>query len=237
MSKSKRSVERTIRLVRPVFDRFEERALLSVGALFARGAVMTAERAAALVAAGPHEVGAPQVSAQSLIGATPTGQPTPAEIAREHFSALFHGLYTTGPGRFTNEALRTHIVAPGTTNQFLHGNAIFEFITPLDPSQPETGIVALYNRNSSNTGTILVLDLTGTPPAIPTQPPTHFTWNVDPASGGAYTGATGSGTLTLAYKQHGRLQPHSYTSGSAAAVFSGSVNTVGVFNIIQFSGR
>src|SRR4051794_22715548 len=90
--------------------------------------------------------------------------PTPHERAREQFQARFRGQFFTGPGRFTDVALQTHVTAGGTSNQFLHGNVLIGINTPTDPTQPVTGTAELFDKNVSTTGTVLVLSLTGTAP-------------------------------------------------------------------------
>jgi hypothetical protein len=157
-------------------------------------------------------------------------------VARETFSARFKGHFDTGPGRFTDQALLTHIVAGGTSNQFFHGNVTIVLFTPVDPSQPVTGQAILFNKTNSSTGTALGMDLTGDRPSDPMQPPTHFTWTVNGSSGGAYTGATGQGTLDIAYSPGGRRAQRAFLSGTAGTVFRGMVNTPGVGNVLQFSG-
>src|SRR3954468_22305434 len=118
---------------------------------------------------------------------TPAPAPTPHEVVREQFSARFQGQFFTGPGRFTDEALRTQMNAGGTSNQFLHGNVLINIASPKDPTRPVTGTAQLFEKNVSTTGTILVLDLTGTAPADPTRPPSHLTWTVNSSSSGTYT--------------------------------------------------
>jgi hypothetical protein len=179
-----------------------------------------------------HAVAAPQPAAAS---STAEAVPTRHERVREAFNGRFQGPFATGPGRFKDQALLTHVQGGGNTNQFLHGNVIIQMTTPRDPSQPETGTAELFAKNVATTGTVLVLDLTGTAPADPVRPPTHFTWTVDTSSGGLYTNATGQGTLDLIYFPGGHLPSRARQAGHAGAVFQGRVNTTGTGNLLQFS--
>jgi hypothetical protein len=163
------------------------------------------------------------------------GVPTAHEMARTAFGARFQGSYTTGPGRLTNQALLTYFKGGGTSNQFFHGDALIVINTPSDSSQPVTGTAQLFDKNVATTGSALVLDLRGSAPASPLKPPTQLTWTVDSSSGGAYTNATGQGTLDLIYFPGGKRPARALQAGTAGAVFQGQVTTTGVGNILQFS--
>jgi hypothetical protein len=158
--------------------------------------------------------------------------PTPHEKVRESFDARFQGPFTTGPGRFTNEALLTFVKGGGTSNQFLHGDVLIKITTPKDPTQPVTGTAELLSKTVATSGTILVLDLTGRAPANPLQPPGHLTWTVSGSSSGTYTNATGQGTLDLIYFPGGKRPQRAFQAGTAGAVFHGQVNTTGVGNYL-----
>ena len=170
-----------------------------------------------------------------LPSSTATPVPTPHEMVREAFEARFQGPYNTGPGRFTSDALLTHVNAGGTSNQFLHGNVLIQITTPRDPTQPVTGTAELFEKNVATTGTILVLDLTGTSPADPTRPPSHLNWTVNGNSSGFYTNAKGQGTLNLIYFPGGRRPQRSFQAGNAGSVFQGQIYTTGVGSLLQFS--
>jgi hypothetical protein len=161
--------------------------------------------------------------------------PTAHERAREAFSARFQGPFVTGPGRFKDRSLLIHVSGGGTSNQFFHGNAIIQINVPKDPAQPVTGFAQLFAKNVATTGTTLVLDLTGTAPADPSQRPGHLTWTVDASSGGLYTAATGQGTLDLIYFPGGNIPSRAFQAGDAGAVFQGQINTTGTGNLLQFS--
>jgi hypothetical protein len=161
---------------------------------------------------------------------------TAHEQARETFGARFQGPFTTGPGRFKNDALLVHMSGGGTANQFLHGNVLIQVTRPTDPTQPVTGTAELFAKNVATTGTVLVLDLAGTAPSDPMKPPAHLTWTVNPSSGGLYTNSTGQGTLDLVYFPGGKRPQRTFQAGTAGAVFQGQINTTGVGNLLQFSG-
>ena len=163
--------------------------------------------------------------------APPSGTPTPHEVVRESFSAAFSGRYTTGPGRFSSEALRTFLVVAGTSNQFLHGNALVSLTTPADPAAPATGVAALYPKNTQSTGNVLLLDLVGTPQADPSKPPTHFTWTINNNAGGLYYNAVGSGIA-----RHQLCQPVPRRAPARSSTPAGSAWSSGVRSTRRGSG-
>jgi hypothetical protein len=107
------------------------------------------------------------------------------------------------------------------------------------------GFAALRDRNVAATGTIVVFDLginapnaAGQGQGIPTTfdaagRPTSLGWNVDTnASGGAYAGAFGQGTVTISYTAHG----HSKNSaGGATLTFNGLVLQNGVVDVTSYT--
>jgi hypothetical protein len=161
------------------------------------------------------------------------GVPTKHEAARRAFTANFSGPYTAGPGRTTGQALSVNAIGGGTSNQFLHGDVQLATFTPVDPTQQVTGTAALYDKNASNTGSILVLDLTGDRPTNPANPPTTFTWTVDSSSGGAFSNSTGQGTLEIRYARTGKVAARASQAGRAFIIFRGQLNTTGVQNILR----
>ncbi|WZP00718.1 hypothetical protein EP7_002367 [Isosphaeraceae bacterium EP7] len=161
------------------------------------------------------------------------GVPTKHEAARRTFTANFVGPYTVGPGRTTGQALVVSAIGGGTSNRFLHGDVQLATFTPVDPAQPVTGTAALYDKNASNTGSILVLDLTGERPANPASPPTKFTWTVDSSSGGAFGGSNGQGTLEIRYARGGKVPARATQAGRAFIIFRGQLNTNGVQDILR----
>jgi hypothetical protein len=159
---------------------------------------------------------------------------TPHETAREQFSASYVGSVRFGPGRTTDQAAQAFFVGPMTATAFRHGNLVMAIYTPTDPTQPATGQVAMIVRNVANSGNELILDLRSDTPASVDAPPTRLTWTVDGASSGAFTNATGSGTVTIRYR---RLTPFSVRhtrSGVATVGFHGLLNTTGLNNVLRF---
>jgi len=162
------------------------------------------------------------------------GVPTRREQHREAFSARFQGPFTTGPGRFTDQAAQTFVTGGGNSNMFLHADLQLGFFTYKNTSTPATGLAALIVKNVGNTGNELVLDLTGDPTTLDRHGRyTHFSWTVDGSSGGAFTGATGQGTLRLIYMPGGKYTKRAFGGGTAGAIFTGSVYTNGVNNILR----
>jgi len=165
---------------------------------------------------------------------TDVGQPTARELARQAFTAKFSGMYVAGPGRYTNQKAQFFITGGGMSTAFLKGDVQVGLFTPVDPSQPTTGIAALIDKNASNSGNILVLDLQGDTSTLDSAGrPTHFTWTVDGSSGGTFSGATGSGTLDIRYWTGGKRIANAPRSGKAGVIFKGLVNTNGVTNILR----
>lgn len=172
--------------------------------------------------------------ASALAALDPSGTPTLREQHRQAFSARFKGDWTTGPGRFTNQASQTFITGGGNSNMFLHADVQLGFFTYKDPSQPATGLASLIVKDVGNTGNELVLDLTGDPTSLDRRGRyTRFTWTVDGSSGGAFSGASGEGTLKLIYMPGGKYTKRAFGGGTAGSIFTGSVYTNGVTNILR----
>ena len=165
---------------------------------------------------------------------TEAPQPTARELARQRFTAKFSGEYVVGPGRYTNQAAQFFISGGGLSSFFRKGDVQIGVFTPVDPTQPTTGIAALIDKNASNSGNVLVLDLEGDAGSLDSAGrPTHFTWTVNGSSGGSFSDATGSGTLDIHYWAGGRLHTRVPRAGKAAVVFQGLVDTNGVTNILR----
>ena len=163
------------------------------------------------------------------------GVPTSHEVARRYFMANYVGNFFTGPGQTSLQSLRTQIRGAGTSNQFRHSNLSVVITNPTDPTSPVTGGAALFDKNSGNTGNVLVLDLSSSPGQDPSKPPQSYTWNVNGSSGGIYTGATGAGTLEIRYGAGNLTRPvRSSSSGRAFVMFKGSISTTGLGNNTQF---
>ncbi|WP_165069447.1 hypothetical protein [Paludisphaera rhizosphaerae] len=173
-------------------------------------------------------------SAVPTADTTDVGQPTARELARQAFSAKFSGSYVAGPGRYTNQKAQFFIAGGGMSTSFLKGDVQIGLFTPVDSSQPTTGIAALIDKNASNSGNILVLNLQGDTSTLDSAGrPTHFNWTVDGSSGGTFSGATGSGTLDIRYWAGGKRLANAPRSGKAGVMFKGLVDTNGVTNILR----
>jgi hypothetical protein len=160
----------------------------------------------------------------------PAGQPTRHELRRQAFRATFSGPYVIGPGRFTSQASQVFIRGAGTSTAFLHGDILLKIATPTDPDQPPTGALTMYDRNANN-GSQLGLRLTGSRQGVDRHGrPNRFAFTVDDgASGGAFTQASGQGTLQVRYFASGR------NSGTAQVLATGRIYTLGTTNNLRNS--
>lgn len=169
------------------------------------------------------------------------GQPTRHELLREHFVAKLAGPYTTGPGRFTDQALQGFILGSGGSNQSLRLFLQMRFFVPIDGAQPTTGLAVLLDKTSSTTGNALVLDLTSTPGSGSNSLPGHFTWTVDPASGGLYSTAggfgMGQGTLDVHYAPSNKASRKGIGTGNSYVVINGLINTAGGLTDVTMLGN
>jgi hypothetical protein len=200
----------------PVLEGLEVREVLSVSALIASSGGLTLPH--------PYAVNAQQT----------TMMPTPHEARREQFLAQFKGAFVTGAPRFTDQISQTYIRGGGTSNFFLHGDLQMAFAIPTDPSQPITGQAVMIVKNVANTGNELILDLLADPTSLDQRgQPTRFTWTVDPASGGLFTGATGQGTAQSHTFYGGRTPFNAKNTGHAAVVFQGSIFISGLTSTLR----
>jgi hypothetical protein len=179
--------------------------------------------------------------APAAITSSETGQPTPHELARQRFVAHANGPFVTGPGRFTDQLLQGSIEASGGSNQSLNLVLRMAFFVPTDPTQPVTGVATLIPRNVSTTGSTLILDLTAAPGSGTNALPTHFTWTVDPSSGGLYSNAAGfgmgQGTLDVHYRRGGKAARRNFPAGHASVAVKGLINTGSVFSDVGGPGN
>jgi hypothetical protein len=183
--------------------------------------------------AGPIRQAGAAVAALAALDPTP-GAPTRREKLREAFSARFKGDFTTGPGRFTDQASQTYMFGGGNSNMFLHADIQLGYFTYKDASKPASGLAALIVKDVGNTGNELDLDLVGDPSSLDRRGRyTRFNWTVADSSGGAYTGATGQGTLRLIYMPGGKFTRRAFGGGTAGVVIQGSVYTNGINNILR----
>lgn len=141
------------------------------------------------------------------------------EANRRNFTAKFTGRVQEQPPRLLDQSRQFYILAPGTTNQFLHGTLQMRYYTPNsvpitvpDPSNPgtslteivtaTTGTISMSDRSTQSGGVILA-NLTGDPAAVDSRGrPTHFDLltNGGGGSGGIYASSVGAGTVDISYR-------------------------------------
>ena len=92
-----------------------------------------------------------------------TPQPTNRELVREAISANFSGSYTSGPGRFSDQAMTINLVAFGGANFSFHTNLTGVLYTPVDTAtNSPVGLITLFPRNVLTSGAQFTYDLTAT---------------------------------------------------------------------------
>jgi hypothetical protein len=150
------------------------------------------------------------------------GTPTPAELAREQFSAGFGGPFYGGPGRFSNQAHIEYFRGLGSSSDFLHGDYNMAIVTPTDPTTPFYGEAVLEDKNV-NSGGVIGLVLQGNRTDVDKfGRPTKLTFESDPnVYGGVFFVTTSSGTVNIHYNN---------SNGSASVVFKGRVYANGLTN-------
>lgn len=165
-----------------------------------------------------------------------SGAPTPHEQVRQNFTAIFYGPYIIGPPRYTGYVSQTYASAGGFSTAFLRGNVQLGFQTPSSASQGPTGTATLFPKNYMLVSSILTLQIQGDP----TQPhdgrPTMLNWVVSTGSG-AFTGASGSGTLQLIYRpgNGGFLHASGWGRGNVALIFRGVLFLSGTNNALRIN--
>ena len=177
----------------------------------ALGALHAQVKALAVPAALPTEGG-------SGVTADPS-PPRPREVARRAFVARFSGKVVELPPRLADEARQFAIVAPGSSNQFLHGTLQLRYFTPQSPATQTTGVASMADRNESS-GAVLLLDLTGDPADVDRRGrPRRFNFIVNGGGGsdGIYASSVGAGTLNIVYR-----------GNQATVTIRGSVYTSGI---------
>ncbi len=225
----------------PVVELLEGRDLLSSGltiALTARpaippGAVVAAGQAHSAATGGTGAGGGGGGSGGGSAGgaAAPApiapgqGTPTPHEVARERFYAVFNGPFVGGPGRFSDQARILYLRGVGSSRFFLHGDYQMAIITPTDASRPITGVAVLEDKNNNSSG-IVAFDVVADPSSLDhAGRPTRLTFTGDPnIYSGIFFINTSSGTVRV-----------SYHNGVARAVFQGSVYTSGLTSPLRNS--
>jgi hypothetical protein len=201
---------RPARRFRPAPDPLEPRALLSV-------ATPTP------APTRPPAIGTPLVI-------RPAAEPTRASSLVAHF----FGPYTTTPGRSADVRAQTLLRGGGGANVFRHGDLLLTLAVPADPSEPITGTASLFDKNYPQTGTALVLDLEGPAPgaAAPGGRVTRLGWTVSDSSQGAFTDASGSGTVEFRWRPAGR-SGRLPERGSLGVQFRGRIETNPALNPIR----
>ncbi len=248
---------------RPTIDGLEMRELLSTASL-APGLHSTARRPTAIVAhpdspngllgsrspgpfANPYLLR--HIAASLYPASSPPGSPTPAEIRRQTFTARWEGQYTIGPPRFSDRASTIHMWGTaGGSNQFLRGKLDAVLFPPADPAATPTpgnpyanqitGFASLFGESYLQSGSMLVLDMNGTPAAgsTPGALPRQLTWAYDNnTSGGPYaapggiapgSGYTqGEGIVQFHWMPNTHPQPGTRGSGRVIVTFQGLINT------------
>jgi hypothetical protein len=218
---------------RLLIDVLEGRDLLSVTPLIGSPAWTrsTSTSSAAAVRTLANQGGSSQLSVDPATGivvntnlggsgvTTDVSPPRLNELQRRAFTAKFTGKVQEEPPRLLDQARQFYVLAPGTTNQFLHGTVQLRYYTPNpvpitipDPSNPgtplttmafaTTGSISMSDRSTQSGGVILA-NLTGSTANEDSQGrPTHFNLSLNGGggSGGIYASSTGSGTVDIAYK-------------------------------------
>ena len=129
--------------------------------------------------------------------------PRPNEAARRAFKASFSGRVLELPPRLYDQSHQFYILAPGGTNQFLHGTLQMRYYTPTSSatSNFSAGSFSISDRSTASGGVILA-DLSTVPAQFdsrgrPTQ--LSFTVNGGGGSGGIYASSVGNGTVAIKY--------------------------------------
>ncbi len=162
--------------------------------------------------------------------------PTPHEVRRQAFYARFPARFYTGRGRFTDQRFQTFHQGEqkGQSNFFLVSEITVATVQPTDPNQPVVGQAYMFDRNASNTGNVLVLDLVNAGPLDKFGRPTRMTWTVNGSGGGSFQQATGQGKLQIQYKPGGRTNAQVLDTGRSLLTFQGSVYSTNLSTLLRF---
>ncbi len=187
----------------------------------------------------------------------PPGAPTNREIRRQVFTARWVGQYTIGAPRFTDRASTIHLYGvSGGSNQFLKGKFDIAIFPPANPGATPTpgnpyanqitGVASLFAQNYLQSGSMLVLDLNGSPPAdtSPAALPTRLSWTYDSntsagpyaAPGGVPQGAgytQGAGTVQLHWIPDPHPLPGTRGSGHVVLTFQGLINASQIVSAVS----
>jgi hypothetical protein len=170
-----------------------------------------------------------------LLGA---GQPTPHELAREDFRAVFTGPYVIAPGRFSDQSQVMFFQGVGGSTFFLHGNFNMGIATYTDPTIPASGAAVLNDKNNNGAG-IVGLDIQVDPTSYDRAGrPTRLTFDSDPnIYSGIFFVSQSTGTIEIHY-QPGRVSgkfPGALGQGVATVYFHGLLYTSGMTNPLRNS--
>lgn len=256
---SSRPLRQGRRRAQPILEGLEVRELLSTG--MSAAAARRAQAAEVAHPDSPNGLSGKKAAGPFLSSAVikraasdlyqadvPPGLPTPREIRRQVFTAQWVGQYTIGAPRFSDRADTIHLYGvSGGSNEFLKGKFNIALFPPADPSATPTpgnpyanqitGVASLFAQNYLQSGSMLVLDLNGTPGAgsSPTALPTTLSWTYDQntsagpyaAPGGVAAGSgfdQGTGTMTLRWIPDAHPLPGTRGSGEVVITFQGLIN-------------
>jgi hypothetical protein len=223
----------------PAIEEMEPRSLLSAitSILATQSRQVSPNAVLGLVAS--EQLSAPSSNPSGNVSILAGTNPSPAEQAREKFTALFVGPFQFGPiNRFADQKAQTYIRATGTTSVFLHGDLQFLLIQPTDPTKPQFGVAVFTDKNINDSG-LLAIDLFADASSTFDKAgrPTHISWSIAPFAGagsftaGAFSLASGQGTVDIKYGKP-PVGNHRNSLGSqvATVLFRGSLFTPGTFN-------
>lgn len=175
------------------------------------------------------------------VSVTYQGQdPTPFQVKREQFRAVFSGPYQTGLPLYLDQSSRTVIDGVGTSTYFLHGGVQLIVVTYKDApppnltygtNQPLQGEATLIDKNFNSAG-YLAIDLQGDRTNLDSAGrPTQVSFSFFPFGGsgsftaGIFSLASGTGTVSIQYHPSGTTRPGVTSQGTATVVFRGTVFT------------
>jgi hypothetical protein len=160
----------------------------------------------------------------------PTGTPTARELKRQRFTATFSGHYTVGAGQFSSQALQVRINAVGVANTMAHPDIQIRIAEPVDPTLPNSGVLAIFDRNL-NSNTVLGLDFLGPFQSVDQAGrPNYFDHvSVDAnESSGVYDEAYSVGVIQIRYIPSGKQTPGVISQGTAIVKIHAQIYTTGV---------
>ncbi len=167
----------------------------------------------------------------------PTGTPTARELKRQRFTATFEGHYTVGAGQFSTQALQVHINAVGGANTMAHPDIQMRIIKPVDPTLPNSGVLAIFDRNL-NSNTVLGLDFSGPFGNVDRggRPDFFNQLSIDAnESSGVYDEAYSQGIMQIRYIPSGKHTPGVFSQGTAIIKIQAQIYTTGVDFILANS--